>query len=174
MHMRIHSWHLALGIVGVSAVAVVACTSTTTVNGGSGDDASTDAPTTTTEPDAGDAATPPATDSSTTVGTDAGEAGVVCDVPDGSDTCDTCALTSCCNEENTCQSEPADDAGSTDCDRHLRLRQDCLAPRPTPASTPEALSDCATRARRTRRTQGTTDFTALSTCLATNCTSLCQ
>src|ERR1700722_20778881 len=69
MHMRIYSWSVALGIVGLSAAAAVGCSSSSTT-GSTGDDASTeDAPTTTPEPDA-------ATDTGTTAPTPDGSTAV--------------------------------------------------------------------------------------------------
>jgi hypothetical protein len=175
MHMKIHSWYLTLGIVGVSAAAVVACTSTTTIN--NGDDAGTtdDSGITATEPDSGDTGTPATTDGSTTVVADSGDAGIVCDVPSGSDACDTCALTSCCSAENTCQTtEPANDAGTTDCEDIFSCVQDCLAPPGDSGVDAGTLDDCTTSCSAGHTTQGMTDFTALSTCLATNCATQCQ
>jgi hypothetical protein len=170
MHMRINSWYLTLGIVGLSTASVVACTSTTVNNGGTGDDAST-ADTGTPEADSG-------TDTGTTDGssvvTEGGDAGIVCDVPDGSDSCDTCALTSCCGAENACQSEAANDSGTTDCEDIFSCVQDCLAPPADSGVDAGTLSDCASSCSASHTTQGTTDFGALSTCLASNCATQCQ
>ena len=77
MRMRITSWYLTLGIVGLSTIAVSACTAT--VNGGStGDDGGTDDSSTTSTEDSGTDTGTPATDGSTIVTTDAsGDAGIV-------------------------------------------------------------------------------------------------
>jgi hypothetical protein len=118
MQMRMNSWYAALGIAGVSAVAVAAaaCSSTTTVNNTPGDDASTDANTTPESDAAADTSTTaPTPDSSTTVTTDAAEeAAATCSVTldTGSADCDTCVATSCCTALTTC--DPADDAGDND------------------------------------------------------------
>ena len=180
MLMRINSWTVTLGIVGASAVAVVACTSTTTVNNTPGDDASTsdDGSTSTPEPDS---ATPdtgtvtPTPDSATTVA-DTGttvDAGVVCDVPDGSDACDTCAETSCCAAEVACQTE-ATDAATTDCEDVFSCVQDCVAPPGDSGVDAGSLADCTTSCSAGHTTTGIADFGTLSTCLATSCSTSCN
>jgi hypothetical protein len=177
MHMRIHFWYLTLGIVGASAVALAGCTVNTTNNNGTGDGGNTDDGTTgTSEPDsATDTGTAtPTPEGSTTVVTDAGDGGLVCDIPSGADACDTCALTSCCAAENTCQSETANDAGTTDCEDIFSCVQDCLAPPPDAGVDGGTLSDCTTTCSAGHTTQGMTDFTGLSTCLASSCASQCQ
>jgi hypothetical protein len=177
MHMRIYSWSVALGIVGLSAAAAVGCSSSTTVNGGTGDDASTDdGSTTTPEPDSGtDTGTSTPVPDGSTVVTEGGDGGLVCDIPAGSDACDTCALTSCCDAENTCQTvEAANDAGSTDCIDIFSCVQDCLAPPVDSGVDAGSIDDCTTTCSAGHTTQGMTDFAALSTCLVTNCATQCQ
>jgi hypothetical protein len=99
---------------------------------------------------------------------------VICDVPDGSDACDMCALTSCCSEEDTCQSEPGTDGGSTDCEDIFSCVQDCLAPPADSGVDAGTLSDCTTTCGAGHTATGVADFTMLSSCLAANCTSQCQ
>jgi hypothetical protein len=172
--MRIHSWFVTLGIVGVSAAAAgVGCSSSSS---GStppvGDDASTtDAAST--EDTGAPADTGTGTDGATIV-SEAGDGGLVCDVPAGTDACDTCALTSCCGEETTCQSEPANDAGSTDCADIFSCVQDCLTPPADSGVDGGTIDDCTTTCSAGHTTQGMTDFTALSSCLVTNCSTQCQ
>jgi hypothetical protein len=172
--MRIHSWFVTLGIVGLSATAAgVGCSSSS--SGGTttpGDDASTDAGSpedTGTTVDTG----APGTDGSTVV-SEGGDGGPVCDIPAGADTCDTCALTSCCSEETTCQAEPATDAGSTDCADIFSCVQDCLTPPADAGVDGGTIDDCTTSCSASHTAQGMTDFTALSGCLVTNCATQCQ
>ncbi len=175
MHMRIYSWSVALGIVGLSAAAAVGCSSSSTT-GSTGDDASTEDAPTTPEPDAATdtGTTTPTPDGSTPV-PDGGDAAVSCEIHAGSDACDTCALTSCCDAENTCQTvEPANDAGSTDCIDIFTCVQSCLAPPVDSGVDAGTIDDCTTLCSASYSTQAMTDFAALSTCLVTNCTSQCQ
>ena len=114
--MKIYSLYLTLGIVGASAVTMVACTSNTTVNNnGTGEDASTDDGSTgTPEPDSAtpDTGTTTTPDTGTTTVPDAGgEAAATCGVAldTGSAECDTCVAASCCTQLTTC--DTPDDAG---------------------------------------------------------------
>ncbi len=177
MRMRITSWYVTLGIVGASAIGAVACTSTTTVNN-TGDDASTDDGSTTSTEDSGttDTGTTPATDGSTLVVTDAaGDAGVVCDTTGITDMCDLCAAQSCCSEENQCQNvEATGDSGTTECEDVFSCVQDCLAPPADSGIDGGTLTDCSSTCSAGHSATATTDFTALSTCLASMCATQCQ
>jgi hypothetical protein len=174
MRMRITSWSIILGIVGVSAIAVSACTAT--VNGGStGDDGGTPTDDSSTSTDSGTDTGTPGTDGSTIVVTDAsGDAGIVCDTTGITDTCDLCALNSCCQAEDTCQSEPTD-ATTTDCQDIFTCVQDCIVPSADSGlDAGLSLDDCTSACSASHTTQGVADFAALSSCLATNCSTQCQ
>ena len=176
MRMRITSWYVTLGIVGASAIGVVACTSTTTVNN-TGDDASTDDGATSAEPDTGtpDTGTPATDGPATVVPTDGGDGGIVCDTTGVTDTCDLCALQSCCDAENQCQNvEATGDAGTTECQDIFSCVQDCIVPPADSGVDAGDLSDCTTLCATGHGAQSMTDFTALSTCLATSCTTQCM
>ena len=157
---------------------VAACSSTTTVNNPTGDDASTtDGSTTTPEPDsaaATDTGTVTPTDSSTAVADASADAALVCDIPDGSDACDSCVLTNCCAEETTCQDEPANDAGSTDCVDIFSCVQDCIAPPADSGVDAGSLTDCSTACVAGHTTTGMTDFATLSACLVNSCSTMCN
>ena len=166
MHMRIHSWYVTIGILGASALATGACTVTST---STGDDGGTDSATVDTDTGV------PATDAATVVTESGADGGIVCDIPSGADACDTCALTSCCNAENTCQTvEPTTDAGITDCEDIFSCVQDCLAPPADSGVDGGTFADCTSTCSASHTTQGVADFTALSTCLTTSCASQCE
>jgi hypothetical protein len=174
MQMRITSWYVTLGIVGVSAIGVVACTSTTTVNNPGDDASSSDDGTTSTEPDAGTTDTgTPATDGSSIVVVDGGDGGVVCDTTGVTDMCDLCALGMCCTQENTCQTE-ATDGSTTECQDIFSCVQDCIAPPADSGVDAGTLDDCTTTCSASHSAGAVSDFSALSTCLATSCATQCQ
>jgi hypothetical protein len=176
MHMRFTSWYATLGIIGASAIAVVACTSNTTVNNNGGTDdggvtsddsgSTGDTGTTTPTPDGGGTVTPEA----------GGDGGVVCDTSGTTDACELCSLQSCCAEENQCQNgEPVDDAGMTECQGIFTCVQDLIAP---PADSGvdagTTFSDAATTCSMGHMANATADFNALSTCLTSKCSTQCQ
>jgi hypothetical protein len=109
--MKLHSWSVVLGILGVSALAVAACSSSSSpATTTPGEDASTPEPDSGT-PDTGTIA-PDASDGATVV-SDAGDAGS-CSIglDTGDATCNTCVETSCCTQLTTC--DVTDDAGAND------------------------------------------------------------
>jgi hypothetical protein len=173
MHMKIHSWYVTLGILGVSAAAASACTVTSTTSnpddGGLGDasmsetDSGTDAGTTVPTPDSG------------TVVTEGGDGGITCEVDPNADACDSCATTKCCAAENQCQNvEATTDAGTTDCEEIFSCVQDCIAPPADSGVAAGTLADCTSTCMAGHSTLGVTDFGALSTCLVASCASQCQ
>jgi hypothetical protein len=174
MHMRIHSWYLTLGIVGVSAVAVVACTSTTTVNSTPGEDASTDdGSTTTPEPDSGLDTGTPATDGSTTVvpeaGDDAGTCAVALDT--GSADCDSCTA-QCCTQLTTCATPDdagVDDAGSSACLQLLACINDVNTSSDAGVDAGVGESTCDP----TYTADEQTNAEAVLTCIRTSCATQC-
>jgi hypothetical protein len=178
MNMRIHSWCLTLGIVGVSAVAVVACTSTTTVNNGPGEDASTvpDDSSTTTEPDTGTTAdtgtTVPTPDGATTV-TEAGDGGGTCVVAldTGSADCDSCTA-ACCTQLTTCATPDdagVDDAGSSACLQLLGCINDINAS--SDAGVDAGVGETTCDPSYTTDQQANAE--AVLTCIRTNCATQC-
>jgi hypothetical protein len=180
MHMRIHSWYLALGIVGVSAVAVAGCTVNTTNNNGTGDagdDASTtdDATTGTSEPDAAtDTGTTPATDGSTPVVADAGDSGGSCAVAldTGSADCDSCVATSCCTQLTSCDTPDdagVNDAGASACEQLITCINDFNTSTDAGVDAGAGESACNTAYTPTEVTTGA----ALLTCIRGTCGTQC-
>jgi hypothetical protein len=170
--------YATLGIIGASAIAVVACTSNTTINNGaddggttdaaaSSDDAGGDTGTSTPTPDTG---TPPATDSG------GGDGGVVCDTAGQTDACALCALQMCCSAENQCQSvEPVGDGGTTECQDIFSCVQDLITPAAdSGVDAGMSLSDATTSCSAGHSSTATTDFNALSACLTSMCATQCQ
>lgn len=165
-HMRINAWYATLGMVALSSITVMACT--TTVGNAANDSGGTS-----TGDDAASEASTAAPDTGMTA-PDGGDAGVTCEIPDGADGCDTCALTKCCVAEGACQNETRDDAGSTQCEDIFSCVQDCLAPPADSGVDGGTLADCASACSAGHTPQGQTDFAALSTCLASSCASSCK
>jgi hypothetical protein len=169
--MRINTWYVTLGIVGVSVAAVVACSSTTTVNNPTGDDAGVD--TGTPEVDAAvDTGTTPA-DTGTTPATDAGEdAPATCAVAlsTGDATCDTCVATSCCTQLTGCDTPDdagVDDAGFSACEQLLG----CINDFNTSA---DGGTDGGAAACNSSYSSGEqTSATAVLTCIESSCATQC-
>jgi hypothetical protein len=176
MHMRIHSWYLTLGIVGVSAVVVVGCT-TTINNSGTGDDASTtDGSTGTPEPDAATdtGTTTPTPEGSTTVVADAGDAGGSCSVAldTGSADCDSCVATSCCTQLTSCDTPDdagVNDAGASACEQLISCINDYNTS--TDAGIDAGAGESACNMSYTASEQSTAE--ALLTCIRGTCGTQC-
>ncbi len=172
MPMRINTWYVTLGIVGVSVAAVVACSSTTTVNNpGTGDDAGAD--TGTPEVDAAaDTGTTPPPDTGTTPAADAGEdAAATCAVAlsTGDPTCDTCVATSCCTQLTGCDTPDdagVDDAGFSACEQLLGCINDVN-------SADGGTDGGATTCDPTYSSGEQTSATAVLTCIESACATQC-
>lgn len=167
--MRIHSWFVTLGIVGVSAAATaVGCSSSSSGTTTPGEDASADA------------ASPEDTGTATDTGTPGADGSVVSEAGDaatcsvalstGSADCDTCAATSCCTQLTTCDAVDeagADDAGFSQCEGLLACINDFDSADAATDGGGEAACDPSYTA------DEQANAAAVFTCLRTTCATQC-